>query len=332
MLTWEELPALPNTQGFAGAFAGVCGGSLVVAGGTNFTQTTPDGKPEKTWYDSIYILPTPASSWQTGYRLPHPSAYGASIVAGNGLICVGGCDSEKNYADVYKLQWHDGEVRIKQMPPLPEPVSCAAAALVGNTIYVAGGQPGPNPLSEPSMHNFWALNLSDKQPQWRVLEPWPGVERFYAVGASDGKSFYMISGLRRIEGEGGKAALEYLQDAYRYDEPSDTDAGGWHRLADLPRPNGAAATPAPVVAGQILLLGNGADGSNLDLPVSKRPGFGNAVLAYDIIADRWQRIGTVHAGRAALTAVRWSDLLVLPSGEARPMVRSPQVQAARVMH
>ena len=330
-LAWETLPELPGTKGFAGAYAGVSNGALIVAGGTNFVATTPDGKKEKTWYDTIYVLESPDSAWRTGEKLPRPLGYGLSIVTPEGLICVGGCDKDKNYADVFMLKWNGETIETVAMPPLPQPVSCAAGALVGNTIYVAGGQPGPNPFSGPSMHNFWSLDLTESEPKWRVLKPWPGVERFYAVGASDGKSFYMISGLRKVEDGNGKPALEYLKDAYRYDTPTDGSTGGWQRIADLPRANAAAASPAPVIDGHVLLLGNGADGANLDLPVSERPGFGKQLLRYDIAADHWESAGTAPVGRAAVTAVKWNDLWVLPTGEVRPMVRSPQIHAARVI-
>lgn len=331
VLEWSRLPDLPDTTGFAGAFAGVSGGSLIVAGGTNFSKATSDGKPEKTWYDSVYVLDSPDGEWQTGYRLPRPLAYGTSIVTDDALICIGGCDNEKNYAEVYKLRWVDGALQISELPPLPEPVSCAGGALIGDTIYVAGGQPGPNPFSGPSMHNFWALNLSEAEPRWRELKPWPGPERFYAVAATDGKSFYLISGLRRVVDQQDKPGLEFLDDAYRYDAGGETGESGWRRIANPPRPNGAAATPAPVIDGQILLLGNGADGSNLAIPSAERPGFGDEILTYNITADRWHKAGSVPAGRAAVTAVQWGEWWVLPTGEVRPMVRSPQVHAARVV-
>lgn len=329
-LEWSTLPDLPDTTGFAGAFAGTSGGALIVAGGTNFVETTPGGKPEKTWYDTVYILDSPGGSWQTGPRLPRALAYGTSIVADDALICIGGCDSEKNYAEVYKLCWVDRALQVSELPPLPAPVSCAGGALVGDTIYIAGGQPGPNPFSGPSMHNFWALNLAEAEQKWRELEPWPGTERFYAVAATDGQSFYLVSGLRRVIDDNNKPALEYLTDAYRYDAGNESSEGGWHRIANLPRANSAAATPAPVIDGHILLLGNGADGSNLDIPAAQRPGFGDEILAYEIAADRWHEAGNVPAGRAAITAVRWGELWVLPTGEVRPMVRSPEVHAARV--
>jgi N-acetylneuraminate epimerase len=329
-MQWDRLPDLPDTTGFAGAFAGVSNGALIVAGGTNFAEVAPGGKVQKTWYDSVYVLESPDGKWKTGYSLPRTLAYGVSIVTPRGLVCIGGCDKEKNYRDVYLVRWEGDGIRVSELPALPKPVSSASGALVEETIYIAGGQPGPNPFSGPSMRNFWALDLGDPSARWQQLDPWPGPERFYAVAATDGKSFYLISGLRRVVDENGKPQLEFLTDAYRYDVPTGEGAGSWHRLADLPRPNAAAATPAPVVAGRVLLLGNGADGSNLEIPSAERPGFGDEILAYDIQTDRWLSAGRVPAGRAAVTAVRWGDSWVLPTGEVRPAVRSPQVYTARI--
>ena len=40
-LTWKQLPPLPDKLGFAGSFAGVSGGALIVAGGANFPEAMP---------------------------------------------------------------------------------------------------------------------------------------------------------------------------------------------------------------------------------------------------------------------------------------------------
>ena len=40
LFTWSEAKQLPDPEGFAGPYAGVSGGALIVAGGSNF----PGGK------------------------------------------------------------------------------------------------------------------------------------------------------------------------------------------------------------------------------------------------------------------------------------------------
>jgi len=330
-LVWTRLPDLPETTGYAGAFAGVTERALGVAGGADFPGSPPWEGGEKVWYDRVYVLPNPETSWKTGFRLPRPLGYGVSVATPNGLVMARGCAAQTNHDNVYRVVWRDGELRWHDMPPLPEPVSCAAGALVGSTIYIAGGQPDPNPLRGPSMRNFWAFDLSEQQPRWRALAPWPGPERFYAVAATDGSAFYLISGMRRVTDGDGQPKLEYLRDMYRYDAPREGEPGRWQRVADLPRPNGAAPSPAPVVEGRfLLLLGNGADASHTDKPMAEHPGFGDELLVYDTQDDRWFSHGRVPDPRVAVTGVRWGQSFVVPSGEIRPGVRSPRVDAVRV--
>ncbi len=330
-LEWVRLPDLPDTLGYAGAFAGVSNDALIVAGGTNFPDAPPWENGTKTWYDRAYVLDHMEGRWRTGYRLPRPLAYGVSVSTDDGIVMAGGCDADRNHREVYRVAWRDGELHVTDLPPLPEPVSCAAGALVGDRFYIAGGQPHPNPFQGPSMRNFWVLDLTEREPAWQVLAPWPGPERFYAVAASDGKAFYLISGLRRIIDDDGHPKLEYLRDMYRYVPPPGGEPGEWERLTDLPRPNGAAPTPAPIVKDRyLLLLGNGADGSHIDLPIAEHPGFGDELLAYDTREDRWIIAGRVPRARAAVTAAQWNGWSVVPTGEERPGVRTPRVDAVRV--
>ena len=47
---WAKLPAIPDKEGFAGAFAGVSHGSLIVAGGANFPDKKPWDGGKKIWW------------------------------------------------------------------------------------------------------------------------------------------------------------------------------------------------------------------------------------------------------------------------------------------
>ncbi|HEX7010372.1 MAG TPA: hypothetical protein VF184_10335 [Phycisphaeraceae bacterium] len=326
-LDWQRLPDLPDTIGYAGPFAGVSNGALIVAGGANFPDKMPWEGGRKVWHDQLYVLESPTSSWKTQWRLPRPLGYGVSVTTPQGAIFVGGCDDQQNFADVYRVRWEAGRIEFETLPPLPEPVSCAAGAVLANTLYVAGGQPGPDPLSGPSMHQFWALDLTNPHAGWRVLEPWPGPERFYAVATAADGAFYLLSGIRRVLDASGQPTLEYLRDAYRYTPgPANSTAGRWERLPDLPRPNAAAATPAPVLDDRfIVLLGNGADGAHVDVPMSQQPGFGRQILIFDLSRNQWTQAGELPFGRAAVPLTTWRNRWVVPSGEVRAGVRSPHV-------
>ena len=57
VLEWEQLPTLPDEHGFAGAFCGVSGEALIVAGGANFPGGRPWDGAQKVWHDRIFVLP-----------------------------------------------------------------------------------------------------------------------------------------------------------------------------------------------------------------------------------------------------------------------------------
>src|SRR5687767_8876394 len=140
----QELAPLPDAVGFAGAFAGTSNGALIVAGGANF----PDGPPwqgnKKVWHDRIFVLPASRGQWQQPQqRLPRSFGYGVAITTPKGVICIGGSDANQHYRDVFRLEWIDGEIKTTDLPPLPVPLANAVGALVGNTIYIAGGSESP---------------------------------------------------------------------------------------------------------------------------------------------------------------------------------------------
>jgi N-acetylneuraminate epimerase len=131
---WEKLPALPDEQGFAGAFAEVCGDTLLVAGGANFPEKKPWEGGKKQWYDTVYALDAPNGKWTIAGKLPRPLGYGVSVSHRGGVICVGGSDAERHYADVFQLEMKSGQLVTSKLPSLPITVANACGALVGNTL------------------------------------------------------------------------------------------------------------------------------------------------------------------------------------------------------
>jgi hypothetical protein len=184
---------------------------------------------------------------------------------------------------------------------------------------MAGGL--ESPASKDPLGVFLAFDLGKPEAGWRKLPSWPGPGRFQAVAAAGPDTFYLFSGLR-YETEGkSEPKLAYLRDAYRYSEKT-----GWEKLPDLPYPAVAAAAPAPVIAGEILLVG-GVDGSG----VGKRPQdfhqVPRRIQAYSIRDNLWSERGNAPVGRVCVSAVAWEERWILPSGERSPGVRSPEVWA-----
>ena len=369
-LNWSELPelpALPDTDrhlGVAGPFAGIHSDALIVAGGANFPE--PVWETSKVWHDDIYVLvkesldeEDPSYRWVTGFHLEKSLAYGASVSTEQGVLCMGGNDSDRTYSDVFLLRWDPETKKVSQhsLPSLPSTLAYSSAASIGDKVYVAGGSTDLG--LETAQSNFWSLDLSgideanlskieDADLQWRRLPSWPGPSRAFAILAAqhNGQSdcVYLISG-RRI-GENGE--IEFLKDVYefspkkfdgnKYNTETGVYAGitdPWRKRTDVPRCV-MAGTGIGIGQSHVFVLG-GADGSlyhQADALKDEHPGFPKEALMYHTITDTWTSAGPMPANHVTTTAVRWGDdsvldPIVIASGEVRPRVRSPKVWAVQ---
>ncbi|MDO8538974.1 MAG: hypothetical protein Q7S40_00925 [Opitutaceae bacterium] len=335
--TWTELAPLPDELGFAAPFAGVAQGSLVVAGGANF----PDGRPwdgaRKVWHDRVFILDTPGGAWREAGRLPRPLGYGVSVTVPDGLLCIGGSNEREHVSTVFLLRREGQSIRFDDFPTLPRPLANASGALVGTTVYVAGGIERPD--AAPG-RQLWALDLLAPAAarRWRELPPCPGQPRMLAVAGARNGAFYLFSGVDLVPDGKGGLKRECLRDAWCY-----SPGGVWKRLADLPEPRAAAPSPVPFdQMGRLLVLG-GDDGRLADKVNELRdahPGFTAGILAYDALADTWTQAGELtkapgedpvrHPNRSrwppvTTPVVPWYGGYVIASGEIRPAVRTPRV-------
>jgi N-acetylneuraminate epimerase len=315
--SWRPLSSLPDREGFAGSFAGVSHDALLVAGGANFPDKSPAEGGLKVWYDKVFVLESPNGQWQTAGTLPRPLGYGISVSHRDGIVCVGGSDAQRHYADAFRLEWRGGRLHITDLPSLPIALANACGALVGNTLYIVGGQATPN--SAEALRTGWQMDLSATTLRWQAMPELPGQGRILAVAAASQDALWIAGGAALNTGIDGKPSREYLVDAYGF-EP----AVGWRRVTDLPRPVTAAASPAPSNEAGFAILG-GDDGAQVGIASAQHQGFSNQVLRYDASSDRWDAAGLIPAPRVTLPCVRWHDRWVLPSGERIPGKRSPEV-------
>lgn len=313
---WKQLPPIPDREGFAGAFAGVSQRCLLVAGGANFPDKKPWEGGKKIWYDDVFALSTPIGEWKKVGKLPRPLGYGVSVTSAEGMVCIGGSDMDRHYADAFVVSMAGNSLKITPLPSLPVPIANGSGAVVGSVVYVFGGSDLPGEVTV--FNRLFALDIA-VPVAWKELEPCPGKARLLPAAASLGEAFYVAGGAT-LENITNKMTRVYLTDAWRY-QP----AKGWKRLADLPKPCVAAPSPAPVSGNRFYLVG-GDDGSLVGFkPLDKHPGFTKDLLVYDTATDVWQVAGPVPSPRAVLPVAFWQNQFVLPNGEARPGVRSPQV-------
>jgi len=365
VLEWDvrTIAPLPDEQGFAGSFCGVAqdpedpdgDGVLIVAGGANF----PDGRPwdgaQKVWHDKIFVLAMPNSRWQSGFALPRPLGYGVSVnvtVRKEGrndhqaVVCLGGGNAAAHYADVFLLEWLDGQIKTTSLPPMPAPAAFFCGAVIGDTVYVAGGKDRPLPraahgtdesIPPAAMKTFWALDLSKDESnlEWEILDPWPGEGRMQAVAAVQDGDFFLIGGVALHQDLPGDDKRVFLDDCHRYDPA----AGQWTEIAPVPHFAAAAPTPAMSLGQSHFAVVGGDDAANAPRVTELKddhPGFPADVFAYHTITDTWISLGPFPKDVAqgvwppvTTNTTWWHGRYVVPTGEARPGVRTANVAWAK---
>lgn len=319
-LDWKPLPPIPDREGFAGSYAGGSKDALLVAGGANFPDKRPWEGGTKIWYDCVFVLERGAAAWREAGKLPAAGGYGVSVQLDDGVLFIGGGDAKRNFSAVWLARWDGRAVSFVAWPALPKPLAMCAGARAGQMVYVAGGLDRPD--ATVAQRVCFALDLDQREKGWRELPAWPGPERMLATAGASAGEFFLFSGARLVTGADGKPAREWLRDAYRY-----SPGKGWTRIADLPRVSVATPTPAPLVAGKLLVIG-GDDGAQVSVAPTAHQGFPRDVLAYDPAADLWTRSGEVPFSLVTTTLAVWRGQIVIAGGEQRPGVRSPAVWAA----
>lgn len=329
-LDWQALPALP-VLGIAGAFVGVSGDELIVAGGANFPVKPNESVwgASKVWRDEVYVLSLSEdapSEWKSGLRLNRPVAYGMTVSTPHGMVCMGGEDSKETFKECFLLNIDEDRLVQTPLPDLPQPCSYGAAAVIGDTVYLAGGQGGRG--LDSALHNFWALNLSllkTGSPEfcWKELPAWPGPERTLnlTVAQYNGAEtcVYVISGHGVPPAAGEKPGSDIFQDVYEFSPKS----AKWCPRSNIPEAV-FGGTAAAVGRSQLFVL-SGVDHATAALPPNLQdwhPGLPRRTWVYDTATDVWAEAGPSPENQIVTTAVVRNDEIFLVSGEIKPRIRS----------
>lgn len=124
--TWTEEAPVPAPEGrdvqegLAGAYSGMVGDSVIVAGGANFLgarAAADEGRwyahdgLDKNWASDIFAMTD--GTWSQVGSLPEGLAYGASFAVDGGLLIVGGEDAERAARkDVFLITPEDGLITV----------------------------------------------------------------------------------------------------------------------------------------------------------------------------------------------------------------------------
>jgi len=291
---WENIPAIPDAQGLEGSFCGVANDALIVAGGSSVTKDQ-NGNVIRNWHDDIFVLTRGSDKWLSGGKIPNPLSHGTSITTDYGLVCLGGSDLQKAYKTVFLLQWCDGQIKTIQLPDMPETRTHAAGALLGDTIYVLGGQ--TEPTIDTVTKTTWKLELVKDEwdrLSWQEVESWPGPPRTDAMAAAQDGNLYLFGGYT------GYPELESLDDAYSYNVKD-----GWKRIADISSGGLYAASAIKYGDSHIFVFGGMENFATLS----------KDILAYHTITNTWIKANTMPAPLAWTGVAQWLSQIIIFNGE-----------------
>lgn len=143
--------------------------------------------------------------WESVAQGPH--LQGLALVAHDGkLYRIGGFTAKNAEGEDHDL-WSQASVACfdpadkswAELPPLPEPRSSHDAAVVGDTIYVAGGWSMQGDAENQWHATAWKMDLNQQPLRWEPVPSPPFQRRALSLAAHQGK-LYAIGGMQQ---EGG---------------------------------------------------------------------------------------------------------------------------------
>ncbi|MBL7473263.1 sodium:solute symporter family transporter [Robertkochia sediminum] len=348
----HHLPELPATEsgepslGFAGMMGGPVNEVIIAAGGANFPEGLPWEGGRKVWSSDIYVLAN--GQWERSQTsLPMPLAYTASVTLDEGILCIGGNNSELVSDKVFLLSYEsdNNEVRITDYPSLPEPLAFSAAVVDDDYVYVVGGK-----NAEGSTNAFYRLHLEGEK-QWEKLEGFPGSRRALHTMAvqetSGSRKLFVFGGRDEIAGKKSTPLSSFLS--------YDLKEGTWKKEGNIAI-DGASrvlmGASAQTMGSMHVVVYGGSDevifnelehiGLSLaetendtlrtalinrrDSLLNTHPGFSKEVLAYNTITGQWFAYDELEQ-KIPVTALGFThdDAYVMVSGEISPGIRTPKV-------
>lgn len=145
---------------------------------------------------------------EASWLLPVASAYGVTISTQKGLICVGGTTADGSISDVFLLSLQEDVLVTDTLPSLPMTIDNMAGALIGDLLYIVGGNVNGVPSAD-----MYSLDLSNMDKGWQKEPGVPGEPRVQPVCAAQGGKLYVWGGFAPAA-DGREATLSV--DGYVY--------------------------------------------------------------------------------------------------------------------
>lgn len=354
-IKWEKVAELPKQNGkekalgVAGAIVGISQNKLIIAGGANFPDAMPWEGGTKKFHNTLYVfekLENEIVLHQKQFQLPYNIAYAACISTPLGIVGVGG-ENENGYSKkVLLIQWNIDSAKpiIKEFPELPTPLASASVVAFNNTLYVAGGE-----NTSGTLDLFFMLDLQNPSAGWKSLPalPKPTSHAVIALQANNDTTLLLIGGRKK----NANAISTFYNTVFAFDFVQQQ----WKPLAPLPY-SLSAGTGIALNRLEILLFGgdkatvfhkvetmmldiNAETDANKKMKLiqeknaiqAAHEGFSKDVFFYNYKKDTWQLIDYLpFPTPVTTTAVKWGNQIILPSGEIKAGIRTPNIFAATI--
>jgi N-acetylneuraminate epimerase len=335
--------------GIAGPVSGIHNNTLIIGGGANFPEAMPWANGQKKYYSELYTFIKEAGTLKPQkdiFHLPMPVAYGANCSTPGGIVYAGGENENGLSNKVVLIQWDSiaKKIVISSLCDLPYAVANASMAYLGDKIYLFGGE-----TSEGTTSEVLALDINDPSSLWQKMASLPQpVSHTVAVAYPENKSrhVYLIGG--RKKNTTGVSTFSASVSKYN------PEKNEWCAEKPLPYPLCAGTG---VVSGNHILLFGGDKGETF-LQVEKllsaisrepdenrkqelirqknklqvnHPGFSKEILVFNFIGYSRTALNSITFDvPVTTTAIKWGNDIVIPSGEIRAGVRTPQLLIGRI--
>lgn len=323
--------------GVSACFAGKVNGQLLIAGGCNFPDVPAINGGTKKYYQDIYVTEVVADSlfsWQKVGKLPQPVAYGVSVSTADGIVCVGGMNAKESLSSVYRIRMENKKAVVETLPSLPFTLDNMAGAMLGNVLYVAGGN-----KDKKVSNNFYCLDLENLSAGWQELPSFPGLPRVQPVCAGQlnekgEPSLYLWGGFA-LPSEGRAASMSV--GGYVYSPSSQK----WMPLtAPVNREGEDVSLGGGVAAalGDSLILCTGGVHKDIFMQAFQSPSseymahpaewyhFNDRILVYNTRRKLWQEVAVSPLmARAGAALVHDGQSFFCINGELKPGIRTPKI-------
>lgn len=349
--TVGDARATQEHKGVAGAVIGWHNNILMVAGGANFPEALPWEGGKKKYHNQIFLFEKREDefvSLATHDKLSIPVAYAANCITKYGIAAVGGENENGLLANafLFKLATEGKAVLVEKLPSLPVPTTSASAVAIDDFIVVLGGE-----TAKGTTADCWKLDLTHLDAGWKKIQPLPTPLSFAYAGVYglENNSTIVVLGGRNKTASGTST---FSKAVFSYHPTLDV----WIEKASLPYAM-SAGTSVSLADEGILLFGGDrgetfskveqllvdiakAEGKEKEALVQQKnqlqinhPGFSQEVLLYNPASEKIKTIGTLpYPTTVTTTAVLLNDYIVLPSGEIRAGVRTPNMLMAAIKY